>query len=1514
MYNSHHLLYQSLMKTLFVFVFNGTMFNQLNSAVKIIILGKRYLNCSFLCCTLFFTIFYGNFIAQEVSPNEMIASELNYLTFTDANVQHLSFWKKFNSKVYESHPEFGTLSYDAPCSECVEVLDKRKENERYFININDHSEFYQQQSYGALHFMKDGQWITIDSRIKPLSSVVFAAINQFDGLGFDSQNKYSFINTPLGEVSFNQWTLVGLKNNDEQLLAQANWSDFTAGDDGILIHNIFPGIDAEMNTLRGTIKTNFIIRSLDFPEFDFILFRDRFEDSNHGKLSFVETPNLTEGIGTVKFKNQMGTLLEISPAIIYPKGGDKDEISEANYRINNNLLDIAVPVNWISHYLQLYDELIIDPTVTSTNTLAQGSITGSGYNATCFNGFCTYNLTVPTPANATVTDITWSFNYNATSSCWRSNGAVSLYLGTCRSPGATSNFWFCPVNSVGTCTGTNISVMSDFSSCIPPPSCAPQNLNFSMRFHRCWGSGGGCSNTCIGATSPWTMTVTGKTVEVAGNVSILPAVTICQGQCTTLTTTGQFGVAPYIYTWNPGAFTGSPSVCPVSTTTYAVTITDACGVTATATKTITVNPVPTVTVTNATVCNGTAATLTATGLPSGGTYLWNTGATTASITASPSSTTSYTVVYTLASCPSLTGTGTITVNPIPTVTVTNATVCNGTAATLTATGLPSGGTYLWNTGATTSSITASPSSTTSYTVVYTLASCPSLTGTGTITVNPIPTLTVTNATVCNGTAATLTATGLPSGGTYLWSTGATTSSITASPSSTTSYTVVYTLASCPSLTGTGTITVNPIPTLTVTNATVCNGTAATLNATGLPSGGTYLWSTGATTSSITESPSSTTSYTVVYTLASCPSLTGTGTITVNPIPTLTVTNATVCDGTAATLTATGLPSGGTFLWSTGVTTASITASPSSTTSYTVVYTLASCPSLTGTGTITVNPIPTVTVTNATVCNGTTATLTATGLATGGTYLWNTGATTASITASPSSTTSYTVVYTLASCPSLTGTGTITVNPIPTLTVTNATVCDGTAATLTATGLPSGGTFLWSTGVTTASITASPSSTTSYTVVYTLASCPSLTGTGTITVNPIPTLTVTNATVCNGTTATLTATGLATGGTYLWNTGATTASITASPSSTTSYTVVYTLASCPSLTGTGTGTITVNPIPTVTVTNATVCNGTTATLTATGLATGGTYLWNTGATTASITESPSSTTSYTVVYTLASCPSLTGTGTIAVDSLPVVSFLPDITMGCSPLTVNFVNTTPNCSNCAWTISNGSVLTGCGMATTTFTQAGCYDITLTVNFTDGCTNFLKATNLVCVEDPKAIFTASNYVINEFNPIVQFNNYSNDASTYVWNFGDGSTTTTTENPTYNYSASEFADYLVTLIAYSPFGCSDTAQSIIEMQEQLIFYIPNAFTPDNNSFNQTFKPIFTSGFDPLRYTLLIFNRWGEVIFESHNTEIGWDGTYGDNGQAELVQDGIYAYKIEFKSSVNGELKTVIGQVNLIR
>ena len=116
--------------------------------------------------------------------------------------------------------------------------------------------------------------------------------------------------------------------------------------------------------------------------------------------------------------------------------------------------------------------------------------------------------------------------------------------------------------------------------------------------------------------------------------------------------------------------------------------------------------------------------------------------------------------------------------------------------------------------------------------------------------------------------------------------------------------------------------------------------------------------------------------------------------------------------------------------------------------------------------------------------------------------------------------------------------------------------------------------------------------------------------------------------------------------------------------------------------------------------------------------------------------------------------------------------------------------------------------------------------------------------------------------------------------------------------------------LIAYSSLGCTDTAYSTIQLAEELIFFVPNSFTPDIDDYNPTFQPIFTTGFDPYDFTLLLFNRWGEIIFESHNAEIGWDGTYG----GKLVQDGTYTWKIEFKTTVNDERKSLTGHVNLIR
>ena len=94
------------------------------------------------------------------------------------------------------------------------------------------------------------------------------------------------------------------------------------------------------------------------------------------------------------------------------------------------------------------------------------------------------------------------------------------------------------------------------------------------------------------------------------------------------------------------------------------------------------------------------------------------------------------------------------------------------------------------------------------------------------------------------------------------------------------------------------------------------------------------------------------------------------------------------------------------------------------------------------------------------------------------------------------------------------------------------------------------------------------------------------------------------------------------------------------------------------------------------------------------------------------------------------------------------------------------------------------------------------------------------------------------------------------------------------------------------------------------MIFYIPNTFTPDGDEFNQTFKPIFTSGFHAHDFKLLIFNRWGEVIWESNDAEIGWDETY--NGK--IVQNGTYVWKVEFKILKNDERILKTGHVNVLR
>ena len=594
------------------------------------------------------------------------------------------------------------------------------------------------------------------------------------------------------------------------------------------------------------------------------------------------------------------------------------------------------------------------------------------------------------------------------------------------------------------------------------------------------------------------------------------------------------------------------------------------------------------------------------------------------------------------------------------------------------------------------------------------------------------------------------------------------------------------------------------------------------------------------------------------------------------------------------------------------------------------------------------PIPSVTVNNSTICSGQSTSLTAVPSPIGGTYAWNTTETTQSITVSPISTTNYSVIYTLNGCPSNSVSIPVTVvvsnavsapSSTPLLCIntvmTNIThTTTGATGIGVATGLPAGVTATWAADVITIIGTPTESGTFYYTIPLT-GGCGTVNATGTITVNSMNTIAEgTSQTVClNTAIATIslatteatgaTFTGLPAGVTGSWLANTVTISGTPTASGTFNY-IVTTIGGCPP--ASTTGTITVTPLNTIAAgTSQTVCiNTAIATISlATTEATGATFAglpagvtgsWLANTVTISGTPTASGAFNYTVT-TIGGCPPASTTGTITVNPLSSVNFIPDTTMGCIPLTVNFTNLTLNSSNCVWSISNGTVLTSCNTVMATFSQPGCFDVTLTTTATNGCVNSFTALNMICVEGPPLIsFTTSGNNISSIDTEVMFYNNSVGAIQYLWNFGDLSATSNIENPTHLY-AEEAGTYPVYLVATSTLGCVDTVFSVIQVTEELLFFVPNTFSPNYDDFNPIFKPIFTSGFDPMSYTMLISNRWGEVIFETHNTDVGWTGSYGVNGgEIKMVQDGTYTWKIEFKANKNDERKMFVGHVNIIR
>ena len=482
--------------------------------------------------------------------------------------------------------------------------------------------------------------------------------------------------------------------------------------------------------------------------------------------------------------------------------------------------------------------------------------------------------------------------------------------------------------------------------------------------------------------------------------------------------------------------------------------------------------------------------------------------------------------------------------------------------------------------------------------------------------------------------------------------------------------------------------------------------------------------------------------------------------------------------------------------------------------------------------------------------------------------------------------------------------TITVHPLPQVEAgIDTTLCFGQSITLTASGANN---YVWDNGVVNG-VEFFPSSTIMYNVIGTdtnlCQNTDSILVTYTLDLPPIVNAGPDTA-ICSGQQIALTATGDAI--LYLWDNGVIDGELF-EPSETNEYTVIGTAAN--GCVERDTVEVVVNPLPVITAnaSNDVLCDGET------------TILWGEGADTydwdQSVIDSvafvPDGTSIYTVVgFDVNGCTDTTNIEVI-VNPLPDVLFSTDMSFGgCLPFEPTFTDLTagPASNSVQWYFGNGASSTQMGSVLNTYDSYGCYDVTLVSTTAEGCTDSLTQQDFVCVNEIIAEFQPDVYQQSVINPIFEFTNSSTNATSFEWNFGDGSFSDFVST-THFYN--DYGNYVVSLVAMAQDGCTDTAYVAITVIDEVIFYVPNSFTPNDDGKNDEFIPVLTSGYDRARgYEFRIYNRWGEEVFYSDTPGVGWDGTYLNTP----VQNGTYIWYVRFKSSMNNEVFDYSGHVNVIK
>jgi gliding motility-associated-like protein len=546
--------------------------------------------------------------AQETT---LYSKTNNYTTFSkDVYIQHPDV-AKFTDSTFYSHPDYRKISANWGCKDCAELLQKRTATSRYYVSLGtDGNEFYQQESYFPLHYKtKENEWVSIDYRMRPLTDGQFGAIQQPVQTFYDSKTHIASLVSESSTISFGDHLAiysVGAFDKKRFLLEDAgqNYSNYTAGDDGIYLHDISKNIDIEYNFKKGAIKTSYVLRTK--PTLPLV---DQF--------MIVEVP-LHVGVGDKIIKNSDGSYTDGEGNynggydIINSKGEkvfkiEKPVYYDANFVVYPGFFELRqidgsyhllykIPLAAI-HSTSFQYPLTIDPYVTGYNKFGNYGSTGlasANMNFTYYlRGSCDYSLAVTVPGKSDIIatfvevedentlsttcnsppvplpscrrhDIRHTFRSNE---CGTSTGlsAPALPAGEIDTPGTVTT-------DSALIRGAAPILIAGMLDCMRP-QCPDYVLNFTLGNieNLCNDL---CNNNCA-VGNMWAVTIRARKLE---GYMTPNKVLVCVGEPVTLTAYPSWGVPPYHYVWSNGDTGRSITIYPTTSGYYAVDIYDTCDV------------------------------------------------------------------------------------------------------------------------------------------------------------------------------------------------------------------------------------------------------------------------------------------------------------------------------------------------------------------------------------------------------------------------------------------------------------------------------------------------------------------------------------------------------------------------------------------------------------------------------------------------------------------------------------------------------------------------------------------------------------------------------------------------------------------------------------------------------------------------------------------------------------------------------------------------------------------------